>query len=193
MDRENDILRSYSAEEIAKVIVRRFDQIVGLVSYEHICDLFGNGLPLDDLPKEVKEQMLSLDAARDDLRWLGFRDHQIERMIGAYEEIQSLKSIHAMFKPDISAEQDYVKDMFWAAACFPYGVTPSFALSGWYPMEGQGYSKTLVREMADSHTSKLASRLMQIRAEDPTILSIFRGKISRIVQNSDNNSHNLEI
>jgi|GEM_PF-7060947 len=167
------VLSAYSANDIARILVRNPDEIVDLVTYEHICETYGQGRPLDDLPENEHLAMLSLEAAASDLQSLGYTNQQIGLMIELLNESFDEINISAK-RPDLgvyTVKEQLLANSF-AVAGYPYCNIPIVINSPHYALKSYGFSISSTRQIMEELTKKLAQKLIEKRSEMPHLLTV---------------------
>lgn len=166
-------LGAYSAYDIARILVRNPDEIVDLVTYEHICEKYGQGRPLCELPEHEHMAMLSLEAAASELLSLGYNNDQIETMISLLNESFDEINIRAK-RPDMEAYG--IKEQFLANSCavagYPYCGIPLVLHSPHYALKSYGFSMSNTRRIMEELTNKLAGKLIDKRSDMPYLLTV---------------------
>lgn len=172
MNRENNNRIAYSANDIARLLVRNPDELTRFVTYNRICDKYCDGMPIEDLPKEVKDYIFSQQAAAEDLAYLGYSDAQIDKFFqavaDAYNEldIDNIPSDAHPFKM-----KERVLFYTFALASFPYGP-PIFSSTPapYNVMASRNFSVSRTRSTLSRLQSYVAGNLMDLREQDPRIL-----------------------
>ncbi|MFN3701611.1 MAG: hypothetical protein ACK4VI_08850 [Alphaproteobacteria bacterium] len=163
---------AYSAMDVAKILVRDPNQITDLPTYDYICENYSQNRAFEDLSHDEMAALLSVEAAVEDLRWLGFSNSTIKIFLDVFHEAyQELDLPREM--PDIGVIT--LSENFYLAAysvmAFPYGppivlTVPSYAL------KNHGFSITKTNLLMDKLTNIVAQKLTERREAWPYLLTV---------------------
>lgn len=160
---------SFSAEDIARLLVRNPDDLMDLPTYERICDEFCRGRAFENLSRDEKDAVFSLEVGVNDLFYLGFNKAQIQTMLEAYYEAHA--QVSARQAPPELAERTLKHRAYltaYTAAAFPYGP-PIVIHEPYNLMAREKYSLTQTRSFLNNLTKTTACRLMDRWQENRTL------------------------
>lgn len=161
---------SFSAIDIARMLIRNPNEVVDLPTYDNICDHFCQGRAIDDLSVEDKQMLFSLEAGIHELTYFGFSEEQLEIILEAfYDAHEELGLDHNMDKMRIKTRAERLQLIAFVCASFPYG--PPLLASDFNMIALPTETTIDMDRDLNMLTTKLAGKLMGLRTENPTLFT----------------------
>lgn len=165
---------TYSAIEIAKILVRDPDTVVDLLTYDRICDEICQGRAIESLSNDQKDALFSLEMGINDLMYLGYSQDQIETFLDAYQEAYDNSSIEQITpERTIKTARERIYMTAYTIAAFPYGP-PIILTEKYNKMALKGFTPDQTRFSLQCLTSKLSGKLMDKREDNPHLFTANR-------------------
>ncbi|MFP4314538.1 MAG: hypothetical protein ACLFR0_09490 [Alphaproteobacteria bacterium] len=177
---DNETSPSYSALDIARLLIRNPDEVVDLPTYQKICDEYCQNRPLEDLPPHLKQSIFSLEAGIHDLSYLGFDERQIETFLEAANEIfhDAKLDMHAD-KFHIATRAERLQLIGFVLAAFPYG--PPLTKNDFNLLALPTYTPTDTSHDLTKATRRLSAKLMEKRESNPYLFTPVIRKTGSII------------
>lgn len=161
----------YSANDIAKILVRNPSELTDLLTYGYMCEHYARDRAFEDLSKAEHDALLSVEAAVEELRWLGFRDNQINILLDSLNAALNHMGIENM-QPDIGIIT--VRERFemaaFTAVAFPYGPPLVLSIPA-HALKDRGFSLSRTQSLMHNLTSRVAAKIFDARVDHPYLLT----------------------
>lgn len=162
----------YTAHDIAQILVRNPDELSDLLTYDFICEAHGKGRAFEDMPLAERKAMLSVQAAMQELKWLGFDQNQIDIFVDALKKGMQETGFNTVI-PEIGIPT--IKERFEIAAfcimTFPYGP-PLVPSTPDYPLKSKGLSIAQSGSLLGCLTNRVTSLIFTERESNPYLLCV---------------------
>lgn len=162
---------TYSAIDIARIMVRDPDTVVDFLTYDRICDEICQGRAIESLSNDQKDALFSLEMGVNDLMYLGFSEDQIETFLDAYQDAYDNSYIEQTTpERTIKSARERVYLTAYTIAAFPYGP-PIILTEKYNKMAIKGFTPDQTRFSLQNLTSRLSGKLMEKRDGNPHLFT----------------------